>query len=203
MEFVKSKFWKPDRIAATITKNKGPYWKWPAKKQYCVGYHIEGGEPFEMSGRVPLSMETLCDNRPLFLCANPTEWNPLHLKHLDAFNFYRVVFEMPLCVVYRHQKDYLDTFEYDSRRSLMEGCYILSSGAGEAVKLGVGMFRYDSDDMHELSEGYLVHPVRDVKEIHRFACSGEALTDYDNLLLRHIGRNILPLSFEKDTSHAT
>lgn len=64
------------------------------------------------------------------------------------------------------------------------------------------MFRYDSDDNHELSEGYLIRPVHDVKEIHRFACSGEALTDYDNLLLQHIGRNILPLSFEKDPSYA-
>ena len=44
-----------------------------------VGYHAEGSETFELAGSVKLSMETLHDDRPLFLCHDRNIWSGDHL----------------------------------------------------------------------------------------------------------------------------
>lgn len=193
MDPVKPEFWKPKEIIALITEKSNYFLRWPSNERLYVGYHIEDGETFNMANKVPLSMESLHDCSPLFLCANPKEWAPFHFSDLDKdYTFYRILFKPSLTVVYHRNEDYMATAEYDSRRSCEEGRYVLSDKERSLVEAGIGIFLYDGRDGKEISEGFLVHPVRDVQEIHRFSSAEEAQADHENILEHHISRKVAP-----------
>lgn len=59
-----------------------------------VGYHWEGGENFEEAGGVRLSMDSLDNNRPLFLSnSHMSDWDP-GIYEPDAL-LYQIVFKIP------------------------------------------------------------------------------------------------------------
>lgn len=72
-----------------------------------VGYHVEGGETFELSGSVPLNINTPRDDFPLFIANNPNEWFPHHLENKDEYKVYKILFERIPFFVFSKQSAYM------------------------------------------------------------------------------------------------
>ena len=128
-----------------------------------IAYHIEGGETFELANNIPLSMKTLHDNRPLFLCSNPKEWFPYHLKDKSGYRVLEVTFIMPEHgLSFKHYDKYHELFWYSSENNE----YIYSSVLEEHISNGFHIFVLDEDnDQKELSEIMLINPSKYVTSI--------------------------------------
>ena len=128
-----------------------------------IAYHIEGGETFELTNNIPLSMKTLHDNRPLFLCSNPKEWFPYHLKDKSGYRVLEVTFIMPEHgLSFKHCDKYHELFWYSSENNE----YIYSSVLEEHISNGFHIFVLDEDnDQKELSEIMLINPSKYVTSI--------------------------------------
>lgn len=128
-----------------------------------IAYHIEGGETFKLTNNIPLSMKTLHDNRPLFLCSNPKEWFPYHLKDKSDYRVLEVTFIIPEHgLSFKHCDKYHELFWY----SIENNKYIYSSVLEEHISNGFHIFVLDEDnDQKELSEIMLINPSKYVTSI--------------------------------------
>lgn len=128
-----------------------------------IAYHIEGGETFELANKIPLSMETLHDNRPLFLCNNPKEWFPYHLKDKSGYRVLEVTFTMPeRGLSFKHWDKYDELVVYSSENN----DYVYSSVLEEHISNGFHIFVLDEDnDRKELGEIMLINPTKYVTSI--------------------------------------
>ena len=128
-----------------------------------IGYHIEGGEPFTNNGSICLSMKTLNDNRPLFLCDNMEEWWPRHLN-TDGFTIYKVTYVKPeKCFT---TKD-CDLFgQLISSYNEILNKYVYSDLLLSMISKGIHLFELEQDNnKEELSEIMLISPTKYVTNI--------------------------------------
>lgn len=72
-----------------------------------IGYHVEGGETFELSMFPPLSLKTLVDDRPLFLGYDSQSWFPMHLN-VENYKVLEITFSKPKCLMIDNIEEYSD-----------------------------------------------------------------------------------------------
>lgn len=128
-------------------------------RNLLIGYHIEGGETFENVDCIPLSMETISNNRPLFICKDPFQWNcdylntPLRileigfLPHIKEFNTHLNEVYHSLFKWREMTKDYI---------------------YGDLVRNNsyINLFTLNEiNDCNELQESFIVNPADWVKSI--------------------------------------
>lgn len=125
------------------------------KNNNLIGYHCEGGETFEDVNNIPLSMDTLNNDRILFLCNNTTEWYPNHLNNLDNFKMYSIIFKQPLKYkTYNSLKKYLDLFDYNDELKN----YFPTNETQKLINKGCHLFILGKNIENELTEAFLVYP---------------------------------------------
>lgn len=126
-----------------------------------VGYHVEGGETFELAGSIPLSMETLHNGRPLYLSNSKEHWFSTHLKAED-FRVYEIHFEMPPHKTY-------DTYaEYQKVNPMWDEtnrCYRYSAELEHLIDQGYHMFSVGKNEKGEIPESFIINPTHYVKKI--------------------------------------
>jgi len=132
-----------------------------------IGYHCEGGETFELSGGVKLTLDTLEDDRLLFISNTPNAgW-----QHDDA-RILKVVFkvnkEYPTDTDFRSKSDCsytnLSAFtEGDKTRHFVMEDSILDS----LTKQGYNLFTLD-DPTEQLPEGFITNPKQHVISIEEY-----------------------------------
>jgi GNAT superfamily N-acetyltransferase len=132
-----------------------------------VGYHVEQSDIAFSSAKSGLSMETLSDDRLLFLCNNPDEWFPNHLTgHIDqdeVFQVYEVTFTAPMGLEFYkndtfHSLHYLDGINGNKQK--------LERRANRLANRGFHLFVLKQhNDHNELSEAFLCYPKKYVKSI--------------------------------------
>lgn len=132
-----------------------------------IGYHCEGGETFELSGGINLTLDTLDDNRILFISNTPyAGW-----QH-DGARILKVVFkvnkEYPTDIDFRNKSDWgytnLSSFtENDkTRHFVMEGSIL-----EDLTKQGYNLFTLD-DPIEQLPEGFITNPKQHVVSINEY-----------------------------------
>ena len=124
-----------------------------------VGYHVEGGETFELSGSVPLNLNTLRDDFPLFIANNPNEWFPHHLENKDEYKVYKILFERIPFFVFSKQSEYMKNTPYPL--SYNDGKLRVT----DMTKNEIHLFILDRNDEGELTESYLIYPSKHVRSI--------------------------------------
>jgi hypothetical protein len=119
-----------------------------------VGYHVEGGETFELSKTGELSMGTLDNARPLYMCDNPVEWYPAHLKYHRDYRVYAISYNVPtLSLNFKNWEEYNSLVEWDGKK------YIRSKDLKKYISAGYHLFTLDKDnDKGELTEFILINP---------------------------------------------
>lgn len=127
----------------------------------CIGYHVEGGETFELAGSISLSMETLHDDRPLFLSASKTYWFSDHLTKVKL-RVYEIHFEMPKHLAFDTYKEYQEVNPWwnEDKRT-----YIFGKKLTKYIKDGYGMFSVGNNEKNETPESFIIHPTEYVKSI--------------------------------------
>lgn len=140
---------------------------------FAIGYHVEGGETFNEAGvGEALSLDSLTDQKLLYLCANPHEWFPYHLKvpyHLkeqeNEYRVYKVVFKPPTSLIVSEWQTY-----FDLKPDLISNRIKDKDRATQLSDLGVNLVIYPGqDDKKELSEAFLMYPRRWVVSIEKAA----------------------------------
>lgn len=126
-----------------------------------VGYHVEGCETFELAGSVPLSMETLRDDRPLFLSHSDDFWFPNHLPEAD-FKLYEIQFSLPKEKTYNSYKEYQKVNPWFHEESKT---YIYSKALEKLIDEGYHMFSVGENEKKELPESFIINPTQYVKSI--------------------------------------
>lgn len=126
-----------------------------------IAYHCEGGETFYRGNGVPLSLDTLDNNRFLFISPNASEWYPCHLDSKD-YTLYEITYESSSNVkVYDSFSDYHSLFGYDE---LLDR-YIANDNLLSLIKEGYSIFILGKNDKDELQEGFIIRPKDCVKSI--------------------------------------
>lgn len=128
-----------------------------------VAYHWEGCETFELGGATPLSMESLDNNRFLFLTNNPNNWKSERLYEVqlrkvktyvapsqEAYNLFGVS-ESKLFGV--SESKYATEYHWTPRLCML-------------VENGFRFFVYEPTN-GEMPEGFLVYPKESVVSIAR------------------------------------
>ena len=124
-----------------------------------VGYHVEGGETFELAGSIPLSTDTLRDDFPLFIANNPSEWFPHHLENKDEYRVYKILFERIPFFVFNEQSLYMKNTPRHLRDRDGRLC------ADTMIQNGVRLFILDENDANDLTESCLIYPSKHVRSI--------------------------------------
>lgn len=127
----------------------------------AIGYHVEGGETFDIAGGQELSMKTLSDQRPLFVCGDKTQWYPTHLPEA-GFRTYEVKYETPKEISYNSYDKYHDLFGFDGKG------YVIKPSLQKLIDEGYHMFTLlPQNDRKELPESFIIQPTKYVKSIKR------------------------------------
>lgn len=126
-----------------------------------VGYHVEGCETFELAGCIPLSMQTLHDDRQLYLSASKDDWFPTHLKEKD-FSLYEIHFEMP-----KHKEfdSYNEYWKINPTWSDKTRSYTRSKELNKLITQGYEMFSIGENEKGETPESFIINPTKHVKSI--------------------------------------
>lgn len=128
-----------------------------------IAYHVEGGETFVQGGSVCLSMKSLDDNRPLFLCNNMEEWWPSHLV-TDGFTVYKVTYVKPeKCFATKNTGVFAELIPgyNEILKKYVYGDLLLGK-----INEGIHSFELEQDnDRGELSEIILISPTKYVTSI--------------------------------------
>lgn len=134
---------------------------------FAIGYHVEGGDTFNEAGvGETLSLGSLTDQKLLYLCANPHEWFPYHLKEQEnEYRVYKVVFKPPTSLIVSEWQTY-----FDLNPDLISNRIKDKDRATQLSDLGVNLVIYPGqDDKKELSEAFLMYPRRWVVSIEKAA----------------------------------
>lgn len=132
-----------------------------------IGYHCEGGETFELAGGTRLTLNTLDNDRILFISNTPEAgW-----QHEDA-RVLKIVFkvnkEYPTDKNFRSKSDYgyinLAAFTENTKTRffIMENSIL-----DNLTKQGYNLFTLD-DPIEQLPEGFITHPKQHVISIEEF-----------------------------------
>lgn len=125
-----------------------------------IAYHVEGGETLILSGGRKLSMETLTDKRPLFLCNNPEQWWPSHIDEYEEYRLLEIEFEAPPGIEFYKNKTYHSLFSFNDKD------YELTMRTKSLMARGLRLFVLPLlNDCGELSEAFLLEPTKYVKSI--------------------------------------
>lgn len=126
-----------------------------------VGFHCEGGETFEYSGTGKLTLDTLDNNRPLFLSHDQHQWVPYHLD-LKDYRQYKIIFEQPAKVMtYSSFNEYQNLYGWNSK----DNRYVWSEELEKLFDQGYRLFVLGKNDKDELTEAFLICPKEYVKSI--------------------------------------
>jgi hypothetical protein len=130
-----------------------------------VGYHVEGSDTFDLAGGIPLTMETLRDDRPLFLSHSDEHWFPRHLPEAD-FTLYEIHFELPKEMTYDSYEEYQKVnpwWDEDNRK------YIHTPTLKKLINEGYHMFSVGENEKKELPESFIINPSLYVKSIEKIS----------------------------------
>ena len=130
-----------------------------------MGYHCEGGDTHEAVGRVPLSMSTLNDGRPLFLCPDYDSWFPHHLSDKSEYKVYRVVFKAVDFIRLSEFWVYHDLFSYNTKNKN----YDFTKEMKYFIRCGFNLFVLEKNKQNELPEALLLNPTKHVVNISKFS----------------------------------
>lgn len=125
-----------------------------------LGYHVEGGETFENGGSTHLSLATLHDARPLFICADKSRWWSDHLPEAHL-RLYEIEFEKPTQKVFTDETEYDLLLQWNEEKKV----YVYSSKLLRLVSEGYSLFTLKTNT--ELPESFLINPTKYVKDIKR------------------------------------
>ena len=126
-----------------------------------VGYHVEGHDTFDLAGAIPLSMETLHDERPLFLSTNKEDWFPDHLPRADM-RVYEIQFALPkekICLTYKEYQIYNPGWNETERK------YIRPAELEKLIAQGYHMVSVGQNERREIPESFIIYPTLYVKSI--------------------------------------
>ncbi len=134
-----------------------------------VGYHCEGGETHIAIGEVCLSMGTLSDNRPLFICYDKISWFPSHLDP-EKFVTYEIEFTPPTkYVVFDKWEEYMSLFQWSETKKN----FILTSKLKKMIDDGIHLFILDkNNNRDELPEAFIINPTQYVRAIKVIPANG-------------------------------
>lgn len=128
-----------------------------------IGYHVEGCETFIGAGAVPLTMDTLDDNRLLFVSNNPNSWVSKSERVIKIT--FKVNKEYPLFTNFRDQSpdSYINLHEFsdqDLEKGILSRHYVgKDSTLEKLVGEGYNLFMLD-DPKEDLPEAYITNPKR-------------------------------------------
>lgn len=126
-----------------------------------VGYHAEGGETFDLSGNVPLTMETLHDDRPLFLSYSKDHWFAEHLPK-GSVVLYEIHFVLPKQMNYSSYDEYQKVNPgWDENNKV----YISTPKLTKLISEGYNMFSVGVNEIGETPESFIINPTKYVKDI--------------------------------------
>ena len=128
-----------------------------------IAYHWEGGETYEIAGKVPLTLETLNNDRPLFLCPNKDEWDPKHIEDRDSYSLYEIKIKPIDLVHYKVFDAYHSLLKFDSELSQFKETNYLKELKSASFRL----FVLGENDKDELKEAFLVTPLKYVLSINK------------------------------------
>lgn len=129
-----------------------------------TAYHVEGGETLDIHKVIDkeynnLTLKTLSNKHPLFICNNPYEWFPSHSTDFSKYKILEIKFKKPPFYVEGIFKNYQDLFYFIfEERSDQKEKYRLSERGIKLHNSGIDLFIYDSSDGVELSEAFLLFP---------------------------------------------
>lgn len=138
-----------------------------------VGYHVEGGETFMLSTFPPLSLETLADDKPLFLGYEPRSWFPTHLD-IEGYKVLEITFSKPKILFIDNIEDYNDLIVIKEFESPEHGnreitVTTLSDRGKELYQEGYSLFcltnHVTSTGQADLLEAFLMDSSKYVKSI--------------------------------------
>ena len=124
-----------------------------------VGYHVEGDETGVLPVIPSLSLEGLDNNRPLFICKNPSEWFPSHLPNSGLFVVYEILFTEVSYHLYTDCNEYMESVPhlaigYKGSRELLD-----------MVDENKHLFILDKNNQGELTEACLMFPKQYIRSI--------------------------------------
>lgn len=130
-----------------------------------TSYHIESKEAKEQNNGVCLSLESLDNNRPLFLCNNPEEWWPSHLD-TDGYSIYEIAYNEPPNIYKTKNYDvYHKLFKYTDDE--LNKC-VFSEQLIIMIKCDTHLFELEkNNDKKELSELFLIFPKQYITSIRK------------------------------------
>lgn len=130
-----------------------------------IGYHVECISDCKEDARPLLSLDTLRDDKPLFLSARKTDWFPFHLKDTDNFRILKVVFRLPsLSVTFNSEKGYHQLFSMLRDKDNFDKYHFTLTPFGKTyIDKGYHLISLHTD--HELQESFLWTPGEYVEEI--------------------------------------
>jgi hypothetical protein len=137
-----------------------------------VGYHVEGGETLELSPYLPLSIDNLVDNKPLFLGYESLSWFPHHLDK-TGYKILEITFSEPKVKEILSLDEYNDLLivsEFYSLEHMRSICVTKLTAAGESlVAEGFDLFcltkNITCSGKIDLLEAFLINSSKYVKQI--------------------------------------
>lgn len=121
------------------------------------GYHCEGGETFDLAGNIPLSVETLDNDRILFLANHYMDWYPFYLS-MDKRERYRVLrcyFKMPeKTLTFNKYDEYHELFRYVTKTDRL----VRTEKLNKYIEEGYHLFILGENDQKEITEAMLIYP---------------------------------------------
>jgi hypothetical protein len=121
-----------------------------------IGYHVEGGETLSRSTQPPLSMKTLKNDKPLFLCNNPDEWYPKHLSNSNCYRVYKVRFSPVKSAEFTRFDTYHKVFDVIENNGVSNTT--LSRLGKSWSRFNIELFTLlPSNDKDEISEAFLMN----------------------------------------------
>lgn len=144
-----------------LTNSSEPHYFKRVDLNTYIGYHIEGGETFELAGSVPLSMDMLRNDRPLFLCNDPGVW-----MNTDDQCVYEITFKLPKALVFHSNSDYHSLFRYVAASNTWQYTKRMTQVLRSNFE---GFILETENDRGSESECFLIRPKDCVLSIRRIA----------------------------------
>lgn len=129
-----------------------------------IGYHIECISDCKENATSQLMVETLNNDKPLFLSNNPRHWYPFHLNQPDNYRVLKVVFKPCMAKSFDKEKSYARLFHmiaYKDNPNLYK--FKMKNAGKKLLEQGYQLFILDPKD--ELHEAFLCNPVDHVVSI--------------------------------------
>lgn len=134
-----------------------------------IAYHAEGGDTFELAGSIPLSVETLDDNRPLFVSNNNEDWISSHLPE-GTIRLYKIRFTLPKQKIFKTYREYQ---EVNPGWNEEDRVYVYSKKLEKLLKEGYRMFSVGENERYEIPESFIINPTQYVKSIEKVVTVGK------------------------------